>query len=126
MSRGACMAGGGIHGIHTPPWIKFLTHACENITFPQLLLRAVTIFQNYETLKAYFKEWELFQENGTTCSTIQLQVWRKTTVADQYLLAGYNDFLCDPTGKKLYKKKAVMFNYRSLKLFILSKASYFL
>ena len=25
-----------------PPWTEFLTHACENITFPQLLLRAVT------------------------------------------------------------------------------------
>ena len=29
----------------TPPskWTEFLTHACENITFPQLLLRAVII-----------------------------------------------------------------------------------
>ena len=25
-----------------PPWTEFLTHACENITFPQLLLRTVT------------------------------------------------------------------------------------
>ena len=31
---------------HTCPphlWTEFLTHACENITFPQLLLRTVTI-----------------------------------------------------------------------------------
>ena len=30
---------------HAPPllWTEFLTHACENITFPQLLLRTVTI-----------------------------------------------------------------------------------
>ena len=27
----------------TPPWTEFLTHACENITFPQLLLRSVKI-----------------------------------------------------------------------------------
>ena len=27
----------------TPLWSEFLTHACENITFPQLLLRAVKI-----------------------------------------------------------------------------------
>ena len=27
--------------VHLPPWPEFLTHACENITFPQLLLRAV-------------------------------------------------------------------------------------
>ena len=27
----------------TPLWTEFLTHACENITFPQLLLRTVTI-----------------------------------------------------------------------------------
>ena len=25
----------------TPPWTEFLTHACENITFPQLRLGAV-------------------------------------------------------------------------------------
>ena len=26
-----------------PPWTKGMTHACENITFPQLLLRTVKI-----------------------------------------------------------------------------------
>ena len=26
-----------------PPWKEGMTHACENITFPKLLLRAVTI-----------------------------------------------------------------------------------
>ena len=25
-----------------PPWTEFLTHACENMTFPHLLLRTVT------------------------------------------------------------------------------------
>ena len=28
----------------TPPWKEFLTHACENIIFLQLLLRTVIIF----------------------------------------------------------------------------------
>ena len=28
------------------PWTEFLTHACENITFPQLLLRPVKLFFN--------------------------------------------------------------------------------
>ena len=37
---GACVPGG--HAWHArPPQTEFLTHACENITFPQLLLRAV-------------------------------------------------------------------------------------
>ena len=38
---GVCQRNAGIH----PPskWTEFLTHACENITFPQLLLRAVII-----------------------------------------------------------------------------------
>ena len=34
----------------TPPpplWIEGMTHACENIAFPQLLLRAVTIDECY-------------------------------------------------------------------------------
>ena len=36
--REGCLPGGC-----TPPplWTEFLTHACENITFPQLLLRTV-------------------------------------------------------------------------------------
>ena len=41
---GVCVGGGSVCGIHTPlpPWTEFLTHACENITFPQLLLQSVT------------------------------------------------------------------------------------
>ena len=34
-----CMLG------YNPPWTEFLTHTCENITVPQLLLRAVKIPQ---------------------------------------------------------------------------------
>ena len=30
---------------YTPFWTEFLTHACENITFPQLLLQTVITFQ---------------------------------------------------------------------------------
>ena len=37
--------GGGVYLVGCtpplPPWTEFLTHACENITFPQLLLRMV-------------------------------------------------------------------------------------
>ena len=29
-------------GVHLPLWTEFLTHTCENITFPQLCLRTVT------------------------------------------------------------------------------------
>ena len=32
----------GVYPMHTPLWTEFLTHTCENITFPQLLLRGVT------------------------------------------------------------------------------------
>ena len=40
---GRCLPGGVYLGGHTPPplWTEFLTHACENITFPQLHLRTV-------------------------------------------------------------------------------------
>ena len=31
----------------TPLWTEFLTHACENITFPQLLLRMVNMTKNF-------------------------------------------------------------------------------
>ena len=46
---GVCSTGGlsrevsAQEGIHLPLWREFLTHACENITFPQLLLRTVII-----------------------------------------------------------------------------------
>ena len=44
---GVCVRGvsrGGVcpGGYTSPLWTEFLTHACENITFPQLLLRTVT------------------------------------------------------------------------------------
>ena len=48
-------AWGGVYlvhaGIHTPlpPWTEFLTHACENITFPQLLMRTVIIIASNQT-----------------------------------------------------------------------------
>ena len=45
---GGCLLGGGcLPDGCTPPfplWTKFLTHACENITFLQLRLRTVKIF----------------------------------------------------------------------------------
>ena len=40
--RGPCVA------CSPPLWTEFLTHACENITFPQLLLRAVKIFKKLQ------------------------------------------------------------------------------
>ena len=41
-AQGVCMPAGMLC---MPPRTEFLTHACENITFPQLLLRAVKILQ---------------------------------------------------------------------------------
>ena len=37
---GVCPAGPGVH-LPLPMWTEFLTHACENITLPQLRLRTV-------------------------------------------------------------------------------------
>ena len=34
---GGCLSG----GVHLPQWTEFLTHVCENITFPQLCWRTV-------------------------------------------------------------------------------------
>ena len=39
--EGRCLPRGGVH---LPPLLtEFLTHACENITFPELLLRTIKI-----------------------------------------------------------------------------------
>ena len=52
---GLCLPGGCLHGGCTPPdpgqtspppWTEILTHACENIAFPQLLLGAVINLSN--------------------------------------------------------------------------------
>ena len=43
--RGLSASGGVYLGGCTHPWTEFLTHACENITFPQLLLRMATNFE---------------------------------------------------------------------------------
>ena len=32
-------------GRHPPPWAEFLTHTCENVTFPQQQLRMVIIMK---------------------------------------------------------------------------------
>ena len=43
--EGVCLGGVKVGvclgGVHLHPWTEFLTHAFENITFPQLLLRTV-------------------------------------------------------------------------------------
>ena len=43
ISPGRCLADVPHPTPHPPPWTEFLTHACENITFPQLRLRTVNI-----------------------------------------------------------------------------------
>ena len=49
--QGACP--GSMYPTHAPLWTEFLTHACENITFPQLLLRAV-IMAPHDDIKSTF------------------------------------------------------------------------
>ena len=44
LARDVCLARGclpGQEGCTPPPWTEFMTHNCENITFPQLHLRTV-------------------------------------------------------------------------------------
>ena len=46
LPRGVCPEGGCTSP--PPPWTEFLTHACKNITFPQLLLRVVTMVRTID------------------------------------------------------------------------------
>ena len=51
-----CMA--ACNGADTPLWTDFFTHACENITFPQLLLRTViTVFGLFTLSESEFFLW---------------------------------------------------------------------
>ena len=73
MPGGVGAWGGAWIPMHTqPPWTEFLTHACENITFPQLLLRAVIIqlwkldiFSIFFTDPARAESNSLFHASGT-------------------------------------------------------------
>ena len=50
LPRGGMSAGGGgCLPRGEQRWTELLTHACENITFPQLLLRTVKILKSYNT-----------------------------------------------------------------------------
>ena len=42
VSASGCVCPGGVFAL--PAWTEFLTHAFENITFPQLLLRTVKMY----------------------------------------------------------------------------------
>ena len=42
---GVCQGRVSARGV-SPMWTEFLTHVCENITFPQLLLRTAIIMDN--------------------------------------------------------------------------------
>ena len=59
---------------HMPPsllWTEFLTHACENITFPQLLLRAVKINnKSYATLTVLISLSIEVEEINSECKII--------------------------------------------------------
>ena len=48
VSGGVCL--GGVHPHDTPLWTEFLTHAYENITFPQLLLQTIKIVVSEKSL----------------------------------------------------------------------------
>ena len=48
-ARGVFAQEGVCLGVYTsPPWTEFLTHACENITFPQLRLRTAKTGSNLD------------------------------------------------------------------------------
>ena len=64
-------------------WIEFLTHACENITFPQLLLRAIIKHSDTDliglVIKSYSGRRQQFGNNSKTnniasiCPTFQTE-----------------------------------------------------
>ena len=61
LGQGVCQGGciPAFNGADTPRlWIEFLTHTCENITFPQLLLRTVIISSSCDWL--LLKWWVLY------------------------------------------------------------------
>ena len=71
MPGGHACSGGGGHAMpcHAPLWTEFLTHACEKINFPQVLVWAVMkpmgwgISTHYSTPCRAFETTDLLQQN---------------------------------------------------------------
>ena len=71
--RGVCVSGGvSPHAMgQTPPRTEFLTHACENITFPQLLLRTVIITKvENKSERKTMVNWKNTQKVVSNISTV--------------------------------------------------------
>ena len=67
-------AWGSVYPTYAPPplWTEFLTHACENITFPQLLLRAVKML----VVNVNFVEEVSYMVRGSLCWRCQYLSFR--------------------------------------------------
>ena len=68
-----CVCQGGVWGCTPPPWIEFLTDACENITFLQLLLRTVINYIFYSFTLHYTNSKQF------RCQGLQAQNLETTT-----------------------------------------------
>ena len=72
MPGGVCLG-----GVHLPPWTEFLTHTCENITFPQLRLWTVKSNSNWS-----IEYWWL----NDTVLTFVFRDWLETELTEESLL----------------------------------------
>ena len=54
---GVVSALGDVSGRHPSPWTEFLTHACENITFPQFRLQTVSIYITFWWWRKVFRDY---------------------------------------------------------------------
>ena len=69
LPRGVCLPNGDVclpGDVHLPLWREFLTHACENITFPQIRLRMVTRQQ-------WTLSWMNYLQNVIVSSSVMSQ-----------------------------------------------------
>ena len=64
VQEGVCVSGGvcipACNGADTPLWTELLTHACENSTFPQLLLQIVKMAVSASVLLLFLGYYFLF------------------------------------------------------------------
>ena len=77
LPTGVSASGGGGCTPPLPPWTEFLTHGCENITFPQLRLRTVKSNSNW-----YIEYWWL----NDTVLTFVFRDWLETELTEESLL----------------------------------------
>ena len=115
---GVCLGGICLGGVHHPR-TEFLTHACENITFPQLMLWTVDTLRLSRKAKDCFPRNLRVHFNARPLGEKHLEKrfpWQTAAVLNGYsfLVTGNNNFILNFVQWNLFQELALNDHYTIL------------